>query len=113
LKWWPYYNGHYFLNKRTDLKKLFNEHDSEQVMDMIDNLIIENSIYDEQQQGMVSKKRTQLNKDYNRYGRISKAHDDEEPDPAAAFGDGPPEYLELSDDGAAPGLEGIPMMGFT
>lgn len=82
-------------------------------MDMIDNLIIENSIYDEENQGRVSKKRIELNKDYNRYGRISKAHDDEEPDPAAAFGDGPPEYLELSDDGAAPGLEGIPMMGFS
>lgn len=79
---------------------------------MIDNLIIENSIYDDLHQGQVSKKRLGLNKDYRRYDRISKANDEEEPDPATAFGDGPPEYLELGDDGAAPGLDPrIPMMG--
>jgi hypothetical protein len=113
LKWWPYYNGHYLLNKGTDLKKLFNDYDSDQVMDMIDNLIIEDSVYDEEHEGRVSKKRTLLNKDYRRYDKISKAHsDDFEADPALAFGDGPPDYLELGDDGTAPGLDPrIPMMG--
>jgi hypothetical protein len=81
-------------------------------MDVIDSLLIDDSIYDEQNQGQVVKKRLALNKDYDRYGRISMARDNEEPYPASAFGDGPPVYLELSDDGTAPGLDPrIPMMG--
>lgn len=68
LKWWPYYNGHYLLNKGIDLRSLFSEHDSEQVMDMIDNLIIADSIYDEQNDGRVLMKRASLNKDYGRIG---------------------------------------------
>ena len=68
LKWWPYYNGHYLLNRGIDLRSLFSEHDSEQVMDMIDNLIIADSIYDEEHNGQVLKKRASLNKDYGRIG---------------------------------------------
>jgi hypothetical protein len=113
LKWWPYYSGHYLLNKNTDLIKLFNEYDSERVMDMIDSLLIEDSIYDEEHEGRVVKKRTSLNKDYHRYGRIDETIDDsDEIDPSLAFDDGPPEYLELGEDGIAPGLDPrIPMFG--
>lgn len=37
-------------------------------MDMIDNLIIADSIYDEMHNGQVLKKRASLNKDYGRIG---------------------------------------------
>jgi hypothetical protein len=76
-------------------------------MDMIDNLIVEDSVYDEDHQGLVLKKRASLNKDY---GRIGITINDER-----VFGksgaSGTPEYLEPDDDGMIPGLEGIPMFG--
>ena len=82
-------------------------------MDMIDTLIIEDSIYDEDHEGRVVKKRTSLNKDYRRYDKIDRTPDDpNEIDPSLAFDDGPPEYLELGEDGMAPGLDPrIPMFG--
>lgn len=85
--------------------KLFNDHDHNDTMDMIDTLIIENSIYDDEHKGEVSKKRATLNKDY---GRIGIAISDER----ASNSDGAPEYLEPDDDGNIPGIDPrIPMMG--
>lgn len=106
MKWWPYYNGHYLLNKGTDLTRLFNEHDSDKTMDMIDSLLIADSLYDDEHGGGVIKKRLLLDKDYQRNRQQPQAiSDDYGVDPAAAFSNGPIEYLELGEDGIAPGLD--------
>lgn len=93
------------MNKKTDLKELLNDYDSDQVMDMIDNLIVADSVYDEKNGGQVLKKRASLNKEY---GRIGITIDEK------AFGNvggGAQQILEPNDDGTLPGLEGIPLMG--
>lgn len=77
-------------------------------MDMIDNLIVEDSVYDEENQGMVIKKRSSLNKEYGRIG-ITIA---DERVFGRSGGDGEPEYLMPEDDGTIPGLDPrITMMG--
>lgn len=108
LKWWPYYNGHYLLNKGIDLTQLLNDHGSDQVMDMLDNLLIADSVYDQANNGQVMHARASLNKDY---GRIGSSVNDEQVRRGAPRLDGSPNYLEPNDDGIFPGLEGIPMMG--
>jgi len=106
LKWWPYHYGHYLLEKGIDLLELFNTHDTQQVFDMIDSLLITDSVYDDANEGRVAKRRAQLNKEY---GRIGIAIDD---DFAAKNGaNGALDELEPNEDGSLPGLEGIPMMG--
>jgi hypothetical protein len=84
--------------------KLFNEYDSAQVMDMLDALLIEDSLYDEDHDGRVVKKRLMLDKDYQR-NRKEPTFDESNIDPAAAFDGGTPDYLELGEDGIAPGLD--------
>lgn len=103
MRWWPYHRGHYLLNKKIDLLELFNEYDHNDSMDMIDSLIIADSVYDDEHRGNVQKKRAGLNKDY---GRIGIAIDDERTSTSSG-----PQYLEPNEDGILPGLEGIPMMG--
>lgn len=76
-------------------------------MDMIDNLIVEDSVYDEEHNGAVIKKRASLNKEY---GRMGITINDERVFGKSGTG-GAPEYLEPDDNGMIPGLEGIPMMG--
>jgi hypothetical protein len=112
LKWWPYYDGHYLLNKNIDLLELFNDYDSDRVFNMIDNLIIEDSVYDEQNDGHVLKKRTSLNRDY---GRIKSRNDsltatDDIFDTLADAEAGLITGMDAADDGTLPGLAGIPMM---
>lgn len=86
--------------------ELFNKYDTDQVFDMIDNLIIADSVYDDANEGKVIKRRAELNK---QYGRIGIAIDD---DFAAKNSDtGALDELEPNEDGSLPGLEGIPMMG--
>jgi hypothetical protein len=106
LKWWPYYYGHYLLEKSIDLKELFNQYDTDQVFDMIDALIVADSVYDDAHEGKVTKFRAHLNKEY---GRIGIAIDDEYA--ANNGGTGALNDLEPNEDGSLPGLEGIPMMG--
>jgi hypothetical protein len=111
LKWWPYYDGHYLLDKKTDLLELFNEYDSDRVFNMIDNLIIADSVYDEQNDGHVLKKRTSLDRDYGRIKRsnVPTATDDifeVLADAEAGLITG----IDATDDGELPGLAGIPMM---
>lgn len=93
------------------MKKLFNEYDSEQVMDMIDNLIIENSIYDAQNDGHVFKYRASLDKDYGRIrGRDTHTATDDIFDTLADAEAGLITGMDATDDGELAGLAGIPMM---
>lgn len=106
MKWWPYYYGHYLLEKNIDLKELFNKYNTDQVFDMIDSLMIADSVYDQANDGKVTKFRASLNKEY---GRIGIAIDDEYA--SNAEGAGALDNLVPNEDGTLPGLDGIPMMG--
>lgn len=106
MKWWPYYYGHYLLEKGIDLKELFNQYDTGQVFDMIDSLIVADSVYDDANEGRVIKRRAHLNKEY---GRIGIAIDDEYA--GNNSGTGALDKLVPNEDGSLPGLDGIPMMG--
>lgn len=110
MKWWPYYDGHYLLNKKTDLLELFNDYDSNRVFNMIDNLVIEDSVYDERHEGHVHKKRTSLDRDYGRIKAVSYTATDDIFDTLAAAEAGLITGIDSTDDGTIPGLAGIPMM---
>jgi hypothetical protein len=111
LKWWPYYDGHYLLDKKTDLLELFNEYDHDRVFNMIDNLIIADSVYDEQNDGHVLKKRTSLDRDYGRIkSRNAPTATDDIFDVLADAEAGLITGMDATDDGELPGLAGIPMM---
>lgn len=112
MKWWPYYDGHYLLNKNIDLLELFNDYDHDRVFNMIDNLIIEDSVYDEEHEGHVWKKRASLNKDYGRIVESNTTYTatDDIFETLAAAEAGLITGIETTDDGALPGLAGIPMM---
>lgn len=69
-------------------------------MDMIDNLIVSDSIYDEANQGHVLKKRASLNKDY---GRIGMSIADE--NASMIYGAGGPVVVASQDDGTIIGLD--------
>ena len=73
MKWWPYYDGHHLL-KGIDLLKLINEYNHDRVFNMLDELLIADSVYDSNNNGGVIKARASLNKDY---GRIGITIDDE------------------------------------
>jgi hypothetical protein len=107
LKWWPFHRGHYLLNKGIDLLKLFNEYDHNDSMDMIDSLIVDDSVYDDKSEGNVVKKRAALNKDY---GRIGIAINDERASDMEV--DGEADDQDRLNDGSIPSLDPrIPMMG--
>lgn len=112
MRWWPYYDGHYLLNKKTDLLELFNEYDSDRVMNMIDNLIIDDSVYDQRNDGLVLKSRTSLDRDYGRIKRsnTSQVATDDIFDTLADAEAGLITGIDATDDGTLPGLAGIPMM---
>lgn len=110
MKWWPYYDGHYLLNKGIDLLELFNDYDSDRVFNMIDNLIIEDSVYDESHQGHVLKKRTSLNRDYGRIKAANYVATDDIFDTLADAEAGLITGIDATDDGTMAGLSGIPMM---
>lgn len=88
------------------MTRVFNDHDSSQTMDMLDSLLVADSLYDEEHSGGVIKKRLLLDKDYHRNRQPPTIiSDDLGVDPASAFSNGPIEYLELGEDGIAPGLD--------
>ena len=94
MRWWPYHNGHYLLNKNIDLTQLFNERDHAETMDMIDNLIIADGAYDSRHDGQIIKGRTALNKEYGRMG-VSTITDDSDFSSEIVLGDdGMPEYAQ-------------------
>lgn len=78
---------------------------------MIDNLIIENSIYDDQNSGHVFKKRASLDKDYGRIkGRLTPTATDDIFEVLADAEAGLITGMDATDDGELAGLAGIPMM---
>jgi hypothetical protein len=95
------------LNRGIDLLELFNNSDHNASMDMIDSLLINDSVYDEEHKGEVVKKRARLNKDY---GRIGIAVSDEPTFDEEVNGEA--DDQDRLNDGAVPGLDPrIPMMG--
>lgn len=76
---------------------------------MIDNLIVADSIYDEDHHGQVLKKRASLDKDY---GRIGITVDDAKFGSSESHGNNPDPItdFEPDDNGLIQALGGIPLM---
>lgn len=74
---------------------------------MIDNLIVADSIYDEDHHGQVLKKRASLDKDY---GRIGITVDDDKFGSTETHSADPITDFEPDDNGLIQALGGIPLM---
>lgn len=107
MRWWPYHNGHYLLNKNVDLTKLFNEKDHNETMDIIDNLIIADGAYDSAHNGQILKGRASLNKEYGRMGTPTITDDDSITSEIVMGDDGIPEYVQPPSEDDYAGVLGI------
>ncbi|QFG12217.1 Hypothetical Protein OBI_RACECAR_90 [Arthrobacter phage Racecar] len=61
---WSYVDGHH-LRKGVDLKKLFNETDSERTFNIIDDILVEDAIRDAQSDSALTKVRAAIDKAYS------------------------------------------------